>query len=450
MNINIVTTLKRFPRIIRAWNWYKINHYSSLTLLVAVLTIILTNKSEEFEKTEISIIKRRSGETILTVDGVQEIEFDSMIDSMGFLVYEDDYEDCGKLKQVRGSKSTMLLDNWKFSCDPLQRLRLAKRAGYSGIIGYNIPTGYKTPPGVSVSLTLIGESDANILKKYSYPNSVRFYVSSKPVTYVRGRYWFVPDCSVQQLLIYVFITFFTVRFLLVPNEYNILDLYYFYMYPRLKYSELGVNIPIPLSKKLLYYFSSTKYGAYPEPIAYTHIENERVKAIQEINNNNDDFSDFGIGDKDFELVSDISVGTYGNVTKKKFLPTGEQVAVKSILKIYNGSILESEVLQCGNISDAIVRLLYAYESDIYIHFVTDLMQGSLLDFTKLLRKDHAKIFAVELGLGLEALHSFGVAHRDLKPANVFLDQKFHIKIGDFGCSAKLRQVNVTFPQVFVT
>ncbi|OXA40785.1 Ribosomal protein S6 kinase 2 alpha [Folsomia candida] len=176
----------------------------------------------------------------------------------------------------------MLLDNWKFSCDPLQRLRLAKRAGYGGIIGYNVPAGYKTPP---------------------------------------------------------------------------------------------VN--------------STKF-----------------------------------------------------TKQKKFLPTGEQVAVKSILKIYNGSILESEVLQCGNISDAIVRLLYAYESDIYIHFVTDLMQGSLLDFTKLLRQDHAKIYAVELGLGLEALHSFGVAHRDLKPANVFLDQQFHIKIGDFGCSAKLGEGKV--------
>ncbi|XP_021965216.1 G protein-coupled receptor kinase 5 [Folsomia candida] len=70
------------------------------------------------------------------------------------------------------------------------------------------------------------------------------------------------------------------------------------------------------------------------------------------------------------------------------------------------------------------------------------MQGSLLDFTKLLRQDHAKIYAVELGLGLEALHSFGVAHRDLKPANVFLDQQFHIKIGDFGCSAKLGEGKV--------
>ena len=33
---------------------------------------------------------------------------------------------------------------------------------------------------------------------------------------------------------------------------------------------------------------------------------------------------------------------------------------------------------------------------------------------------------------LEHMHSSGVAHRDLKPSNLILDEKFHIKLVDFG------------------
>jgi serine/threonine protein kinase len=30
------------------------------------------------------------------------------------------------------------------------------------------------------------------------------------------------------------------------------------------------------------------------------------------------------------------------------------------------------------------------------------------------------------------LHSKGLIHRDLKPQNIFLDEKFNVKLGDFG------------------
>jgi serine/threonine protein kinase len=53
---------------------------------------------------------------------------------------------------------------------------------------------------------------------------------------------------------------------------------------------------------------------------------------------------------------------------------------------------------------------------------------------------HARIYTVELGLALEALHSLGIAHRDIKPDNVGLDKNCHVKLADFGCAIKIKEV----------
>lgn len=45
-----------------------------------------------------------------------------------------------------------------------------------------------------------------------------------------------------------------------------------------------------------------------------------------------------------------------------------------------------------------------------------------------------KLVAVELAIGLRALHSMGIVHHDIKPDNVFVANDGHIRIGDFGGS----------------
>jgi serine/threonine protein kinase len=46
--------------------------------------------------------------------------------------------------------------------------------------------------------------------------------------------------------------------------------------------------------------------------------------------------------------------------------------------------------------------------------------------------DTARIFAAEVVLALEHLHSKDILYRDLKPENLLLDRTGHIKICDFG------------------
>lgn len=37
------------------------------------------------------------------------------------------------------------------------------------------------------------------------------------------------------------------------------------------------------------------------------------------------------------------------------------------------------------------------------------------------------------------LHGQKIVHRDIKPANIFLDMRNRLKLGDFGCSVRLRE-----------
>jgi serine/threonine protein kinase len=54
-------------------------------------------------------------------------------------------------------------------------------------------------------------------------------------------------------------------------------------------------------------------------------------------------------------------------------------------------------------------------------------------------EEHVKIYAAELVLGLEHIHSLNIITRDIKPQNVLLDEQGHIKIADFGLARDLNK-----------
>ena len=50
----------------------------------------------------------------------------------------------------------------------------------------------------------------------------------------------------------------------------------------------------------------------------------------------------------------------------------------------------------------------------------------------------AAFYTKSLVEGLKAIHEQGLCHRDIKCENLLLDDQFNLKIGDFGCAARLR------------
>ena len=70
--------------------------------------------------------------------------------------------------------------------------------------------------------------------------------------------------------------------------------------------------------------------------------------------------------------------------------------------------------------------------------------GDLLSLIKKLKQfslEKAVFYSAEIVEALEYCHGKKVIHRDLKPENILLDEKFHIKLTDFGTARILDEEN---------
>jgi serum/glucocorticoid-regulated kinase 2 len=169
-----------------------------------------------------------------------------------------------------------------------------------------------------------------------------------------------------------------------------------------------------------------------------------------------DFSEYKLNSKltieDFELLKVLGKGSFGKVMLvRKKNEDGPLYALKTLRKAalikrnqLAHTATERFILQ--NIQNPfLVHLVYAFQTPDKLYMVLDYMGGGELFFW--LKKDRkfsenrCKLYAAEMTLALEALHSANIVYRDLKPENILLDVDGHLRFTDFG----LAKAGVTGP-----
>ncbi|XP_012672519.2 mitogen-activated protein kinase kinase kinase 4 isoform X2 [Clupea harengus] len=148
----------------------------------------------------------------------------------------------------------------------------------------------------------------------------------------------------------------------------------------------------------------------------------------------------------------IGEGQYGKVYTCINVDSGELMAMKEIrfqpndhktiketadeLKIFEGLKHPNLVRYFG------VEL---HREEMYI-FMEYCDEGTLEEVSRLGLQEHViRLYSKQITTAINVLHEHGIVHRDIKGANIFLTSSGLIKLGDFGCSVKLKNNAQTMP-----
>ncbi|XP_024966413.1 serine/threonine-protein kinase tricorner-like isoform X2 [Cynara cardunculus var. scolymus] len=149
-----------------------------------------------------------------------------------------------------------------------------------------------------------------------------------------------------------------------------------------------------------------------------------------------------MGADDFELLTMIGKGAFGEVRICREKTTGTVYAMKKLKK--------SEMLRRGQVehvkaernllaevdSNCIVKLYCSFQDNEYLYLIMEYLPGGDM-MTLLMRKDtlsddEARFYVAETVLAIESIHKHNYVHRDIKPDNLLLDRYGHLRLSDFG------------------
>ncbi|KAK4859882.1 hypothetical protein QYF36_013495 [Acer negundo] len=149
-----------------------------------------------------------------------------------------------------------------------------------------------------------------------------------------------------------------------------------------------------------------------------------------------------IGIDDFEQLTLIGKGAFGEVRLCRGKVTGEIFAMKKLKK--------SEMLSRGQVehvrsernllaevdSRYIVKLFYSFQDSDFLYLIMEYLPGgdimTLLMREDILSEDVARFYIAESILAIHSIHQHKYVHRDIKPDNLILDKDGHLKLSDFG------------------
>ncbi|KAH3675084.1 hypothetical protein WICMUC_002916 [Wickerhamomyces mucosus] len=146
--------------------------------------------------------------------------------------------------------------------------------------------------------------------------------------------------------------------------------------------------------------------------------------------------------KDFEIITQIGQGGYGQVYLSRKKDSKEICALKVISKSMivrmnetEHLLTEREILAASR-SNWLVKLLYSFQDTTSVYLGMEYVPGgdfrTLLSNCRTLAPVHTRFYLAQMFSALEDLHKTGFIHRDLKPENFLIDSKGHLKLTDFG------------------
>ncbi|MED6206829.1 hypothetical protein PIB30_030390 [Stylosanthes scabra] len=149
-----------------------------------------------------------------------------------------------------------------------------------------------------------------------------------------------------------------------------------------------------------------------------------------------------MGVDDFELLTMIGKGAFGEVRVCREKTTGHVYAMKKLKK--------AEMLRRGQVehvraernllaevdSNCIVKLYCSFQDDEHLYLIMEYLPGgdmmTLLMRKDILTEDETRFYIGETVLAIESIHRHNYIHRDIKPDNLLLDRYGHVRLSDFG------------------
>ncbi|KAH8799159.1 osmotic sensitivity MAP kinase [Xylogone sp. PMI_703] len=136
----------------------------------------------------------------------------------------------------------------------------------------------------------------------------------------------------------------------------------------------------------------------------------------------------------------MGMGAFGLVCSAKDQRTGQNVAIKRVVKPFSTPVLSKRTYRELKLLKHLKHENVISLTDIFIsplediYLVTELLGTDLHRLLTLrpLEMKFIQYFLYQILRGLEYVHSAGVVHRDLKPSNILINEKCDLKICDFG------------------
>jgi len=149
-----------------------------------------------------------------------------------------------------------------------------------------------------------------------------------------------------------------------------------------------------------------------------------------------------VGKDDFDYLRVVGEGAHAKVMQVREKASGRHLAMKVLNKkrvIDMGQVdnimIERRVLEQIN-HPFFVNLHYAFQTKDKLYLVLDFCNGGELFYHMKnevrFSLPRVSLYAAEIALGLDHMHSIGVIYRDLKPENLLIDSQGHIRFADFG------------------